>query len=72
MSPAEGAAVYTQICQEWGAEKLAAMEGVERLGEILEKVVASASPLGAPSSSAGATCLDPPIPARPARSNSHR
>ena len=48
MSPAEGAAVYTQICQEWGAEKLAAMEGVERLGEILEKVVASASPLGAP------------------------
>ena len=48
MNPAEGAAVYTQICQEWGAEKLAAMEGVERLGEILEKVVASASPLGAP------------------------
>ena len=31
-----------------GAEKLAGMEGVERLGEILEKVVASASPLGAP------------------------
>lgn len=48
MSPAEGAAIYTTICQEWGAEKLADMEGVERLGEILEKVVESASPLGAP------------------------
>ena len=46
--PAEGAAIYTTICQEWGAEKLAGMEGVERLGEILEKVVESASPLGAP------------------------
>ena len=47
-SPAAGAAIYTTICQEWGAEKLAGMEGVERLGEILEKVVESASPLGAP------------------------
>lgn len=48
MSPAEGAAVYAQICQEWGAERLAGMDGVERLGEILTTVVDAASPLGAP------------------------
>ena len=48
MSPAEGAAVYTRICQEWGAAKLAGLDGVERLGEIMEKVVESASPNGAP------------------------
>ena len=48
MSPADGAAVYTRICQEWGAERLAGMDGVERLGELLDKVVTTASPLGAP------------------------
>lgn len=48
MAPADGAAIYTQICQEWGAEKLAGLDGVERLGEIMAKVVDSASPLGAP------------------------
>ncbi len=47
-TPAEGAAIYTRICQEWGAERLAGLDGVERLGEILTKVVDSASPLGAP------------------------
>lgn len=48
MAPADGAAVYAQICQEWGAEKLAGLDGVERLGEIMAKVVTAASPLGAP------------------------
>lgn len=48
MAPSDGAAVYTQICQEWGAEKLAGLDGVERLGEIMEKVVMAASPNGAP------------------------
>ena len=48
MAPHDGAAVYTRICQEWGAEKLAGLDGVERLGEILEKVVTAASPNGAP------------------------
>jgi len=48
MAPADGAAVYTQICQEWGATHLDGMDGVERLGELLEKVVTNASPLGAP------------------------
>lgn len=47
-TPAEGAAIYTRICQEWGAERLAGLDGVERLGEILTTVVDSASPLGAP------------------------
>ncbi|MGA0238094.1 MAG: helix-turn-helix domain-containing protein [Acidimicrobiales bacterium] len=47
-SPAEGAAIYTRICQEWGADRLAGLDGVERLGDILTKVVDTASPLGAP------------------------
>ncbi len=48
ISPHEGAKIYADICTEWGEEKLAGMEGVERLGEIMEKVVDNASPLGAP------------------------
>lgn len=48
MSPAEGAAVYARICQQWGEARLAGMAGVERLGELLERVVRSAGPLGAP------------------------
>lgn len=47
-SPAEGAKVYTQICQEWGAEKLDGFDGAQRLGEILERVVDNADPQGAP------------------------
>lgn len=48
ISPAQGAAIYAQICQEWGAEKLAGFEGSQQLGVVLEKVVDAASPLGAP------------------------
>lgn len=48
MSPSEGARHYAEICQEYGAEKLAGMDGVERMGELCEKVVDSASPLGVP------------------------
>ncbi len=47
-APADGAAVYTRICQEWGAERLAGFEGSERLGELCERVVAAARPHGAP------------------------
>lgn len=47
-TPAEGAAVYAQICQEWGEDHLAGMEGVERLGELLQRVIESADPQGAP------------------------
>ena len=48
MSPAEGAAIYARICQEWGEDHLAGFDGAIRLGELCEKVVAHASPLGAP------------------------
>jgi len=62
MSPADGAAVYARICQEWGVSRLAGMEGVERLGELLETVVDSASPLGAPTF---VGWRDMPLPAEP-------
>jgi hypothetical protein len=48
ITPAKGATIYAQICQEWGDEKLAGFEGSPQLGAILEKVVDAASPLGAP------------------------
>ncbi|MFK8025289.1 MAG: hypothetical protein AB8G26_15130 [Ilumatobacter sp.] len=47
-APSQGAALYATICQEWGAQKLDGLDGVERLGELLEQVVATASPNGAP------------------------
>ncbi len=47
-APAEGAAIWARICQEWGDEKLAGMEGVERFGELMDKVVQSAAGEGAP------------------------
>ena len=48
ITPDDGAKIYVAICQEWGEEKLAAFEGSERLGQLLERVVNAASPLGAP------------------------
>ena len=62
MSPDEGAAIYTDICQESGAEKLAGFEGAIRLGELLEAVVGQASPLGAPTF---VGWRDMPLPAEP-------
>ncbi|MDJ0767193.1 MAG: hypothetical protein QNJ12_00310 [Ilumatobacter sp.] len=47
-TPHDGAAIYAAICQEWGEQKLFAFGGTERLGELCERVVAHASPLGAP------------------------
>lgn len=47
-APADGAAVYARICQEWGEERLAGFDGSDRLGELCERVVASARPHGAP------------------------
>ncbi len=47
-TPAEGAAIYARICQEWGDDHLADFDGVLRLGELCERVVEHASPLGAP------------------------
>ncbi len=48
MAPADGAAIYARICQEWGEDHLAGFDGAVRLGELCEKVVNHASPLGAP------------------------
>lgn len=48
MSPADGSAIFTRICQEWGDDHLDGFEGTLRLGELAERVVAAASPLGAP------------------------
>jgi hypothetical protein len=47
-APADGAAIYAEICQRWGDERLAGFGGSDRLGELCERVVASASPNGAP------------------------
>ena len=46
--PAEGAAVYARICQDWGEDRLAGFDGVERLGELCQRVVETARPHGAP------------------------
>ncbi len=47
-APADGAAVYARICQEWGEERLAGFDGNERLGGLCQKVVDAARPHGAP------------------------
>lgn len=47
MSPAEGAAIYARICQEWGEDHLDGYEGNARLCELAERIVANASPEGA-------------------------
>lgn len=47
-APRDGAAIFASVCQEWGTAVLGDFEGVERLGELAEKVVSSASPIGAP------------------------
>lgn len=48
MDPAAGAAVYADICREYGEELLGDFEHNERLGQIMEKIVAAADPHGAP------------------------
>lgn len=48
MSPREGAAIYRDICDAWGERVLSGFDGSERLGELCERVVASANPAGAP------------------------
>ncbi len=62
ISPSEGAAIYAGICAEYGAAKLDGLVGVERLGELLERVVETASPLGAPTF---VGWRDQPLPAEP-------
>ena len=40
--------IWADICTEYGEKRLAGMEGAARLGELLERVVDSAAPQGAP------------------------
>lgn len=40
--------LYSRVCQEWGRRKLGGHDGCARIAELLEKVVAAASPVGAP------------------------
>jgi hypothetical protein len=61
VSPQDGAGIYAVICQEWGEEKLADFDGTERLGQLCERVVSAASPLGAPTF---VGWRDLPLPAR--------
>ena len=46
--PADGAAIYSTICQAWGAQRLDGFDGTIRLGDLCERVAAAASPFGAP------------------------
>jgi len=46
--PIEGGKVWAKICQEYGTEALAEMPNVERLGELLERIVDNAQPHGVP------------------------
>lgn len=47
-APRDGARIWAGICAEWGDDRLGDFDGAVRLGELLERVVASASPVGAP------------------------
>ena len=47
-SPHEGAAVYVQLCQEWGTQHLDGFDGNERLSELAGRVVNAALPDEAP------------------------
>ncbi len=65
MLPHAGAAIFARICQEWGAEHLAGFDGSDRLGELAERVVRAASPLGAPTFAGWRDLPLPPVgPAR--------
>ena len=48
MAPGDGAKIYVDICRAWGEDHLLGFEGAGRLGELIEAVVASARPHGAP------------------------
>lgn len=66
MTPYDGAEIFARICQQWGEAHLAGFDGSDRLGELAERVVNAASPLGA---STFVGWRDMPLPtAGPARS----
>jgi hypothetical protein len=40
--------LYTGACHDWGRRRLAGFEGLGRVADLVERVVAAASPIGAP------------------------
>lgn len=48
MEPAKAAEAYAEACQVWGRENLAGAPDLERVVELLRRVVAAADPAGAP------------------------
>lgn len=46
--PMDGARIWSDICAQWGEDHLADFDGTERLGELLDRVVAEADPFNAP------------------------
>ena len=48
MAPSAAAAAYAEACQDWGREHLDGAPGLERLVDLLRRLVAAAEPFGAP------------------------
>ncbi len=46
--PAAAAAAYADACQAWGRDRIGGAAGLEEVAPLLDRVVASASPIGAP------------------------
>jgi Helix-turn-helix family len=46
--PADAAAVYADACQSWGRDRIGSADGLDELAPLLDRVVAGASPIGAP------------------------
>jgi len=61
-APADAGLAYAEACAEWGREHLGASAGLDEAGALLDRVVAAASPIGAPLFS-GWRAL--PVPADP-------
>ncbi len=48
VEPREAARAYARCCGAWGRKRLSQMEGIERLAELAERVVAAGDPPGLP------------------------
>ena len=47
-APADAAAAYAEACAAWGRDHLGGATGLDELAPLLDRVVAAASPIGAP------------------------
>jgi hypothetical protein len=46
--PADAVVAYAEACDAWGRDHIGSAEGLDELAPLLERVVAAASPIGAP------------------------